>query len=57
LARSTCRIDMHLANRDYLGGAPEAGNVVIGMRKCIAPCFAGIFNRSIRLKPEDIAPA
>jgi len=37
---------MHFASRDNLGGAPEAGNVVIGIRKCIAPCFASIFNKS-----------
>jgi hypothetical protein len=37
---------MHFVNRDNLGSAQEAGNVVIGIIKCIAPCFAGIFNRS-----------
>jgi hypothetical protein len=47
---------MHFANRDDLGGAPEAGNVVSGIRKCIAPCSTGIFNRSICLKPEDKNP-
>ena len=26
---------MHFANRDNLGGAPETGNVIIAIRKCI----------------------
>jgi hypothetical protein len=30
---------MHLAHRDYLGSAPEAGNVVATIRKSCPPLF------------------
>ena len=42
---------MHLADRDYLGGTPEAGYLVIAMRKCNMQC------RYPRAEPVELCPS
>jgi len=41
---------MHLASRDNLRGASEAGNFVVAIGKCIAACFARILDSSVAFR-------